>query len=1218
MAHHKSEEDRIANDRNTARFCVENRQITWVLMIGIILWGAFGYYQMPKRKDPIFGATRSAVVCPWPGVSADKVEQLVTKKIEAKVAGNVKILKIESSSRSNLSVVLIALEESTVSDVNKQYDDIALRLNTINDLPPGAGPITFLRDFGETAALMLTVGSPKAGAAEIAWRSDQIREALQAERAKAPAGRRSAGIICFPLSVSPTIPRQDRDLFIQFAKDNNRGHNMVPIEGSGFVGVDGDFGSDDAATTEFTNKFLKERLRPSEIHPDIWPIAYVSDLSQTDKALTAAAGDKYSLKELDDYTELIQRTLQAVPEVSKVNRAGVLDERIFLEYSQDRLASMGIQPAALPQVLAQRNAIFPGGNLEVGGRNMLIDPSGEFHSEKDIGNILLGATPRGAPIYLRDGVDISRGYAAPLYLNYYDSEDANGNWNRDHSITLSVFMREDRQIADFGKGVDKALASLRGQIPDDLIMARTSDQPLQVKEIVGLFMRTLAEAIVLVVLLALIGFWEWRSAALMAVSIPLTLAMTFGMMDVLGVDIQQVSIASLIIALGLLVDDPVVAIDAIKRELDHGRSPLIAAWLGPTKLATAIMFATITNIVAYLPMLLITGLTGNFMKSLPVVLACALVASRIVSMTFVPLLSYYFLTPSKKPAPPIAERRQKGFAKHYSQLAGFLIEHRKVSLVGAMLLLAGGAYYVSDLRLVFFPKDLSYLSYVDVWLPEDVSIADTLLTAQSAEDVIRKAADDFGKAHPGKDGKPKEVIKSLTTFVGGGGPRFWFSVAPELFQPNYAQIIINVNDKRDTDALVAPLQHALSASIPGARIDVLQLESSTPIGVPVQIRISGDNEQLLRKYGEQVEDIFRNIPTAARVRNDWGSESFAVKMKVDPDRANLAGVTNRDVSLSSAGGLTGLPVSSLREGDKEIPIVSRLKINDRARLSDIENLYVYSFTGGSQKIPLSEVSDITMQMDTEKIARFNQFRTITVLTFPVPGALPSEVMTAARPALTKFAASLPPGYSMAIGGEEEVRLKGFGQIVVVLIVSTVMIFLALVFQFRSAVKPMIVFAAIPFGMVGALIALNVMNTAFGFIAFLGIVSLIGVIVSHVIVLFDFIEEAHAEGETLKNALIDAGILRLRPVLITVGATVIALFPLAEHGGPLWEPLCYAQIGGLLVATVVTLLLVPVLYATFVLDLKVVRWEPVPHDENGHAHPAVPPELTSGGATRLSP
>jgi multidrug efflux pump subunit AcrB len=1208
MAHQKSDEERIAHDRNTPRFCVENRQITWVLMAGVILWGLFGYYQMPKRKDPKFGATRAAVICPWPGVSADKVEQLVTKKIEAKIAGNVKILNIQSVSRSNLSVVQIALEESTVSDVNKQYDDIALRLNTIDDLPEGAGPITFLRDFGETAALMLTVGSPKAGPAEIAWRSDRIRDVIAAERAKAPAGRRSAGIICFPLSVGPEIPRQDRDMFIQYSKDNSRGHDMVPIEGAGFVGVDGNFGPDDAATTDFANKFLKERLRPSDIHPDIWPMWLVSDLNETDKILSSAAGDKYSLKELDDYSELIQRTLQSVPEVSKVNRAGVLNERIYLEYSQDRLASFGIHLGDLPQVLAQRNEVFPGGGLEVGGRNMLLDPSGEFHSEKEIGSILLGATPRGAPVYLRDVVQTSRQYEPPLYLNYYDAPDANGNWQRGHAITLSVFMREDRQIADFGRQVDKALAGLRGQIPDDLILARTSDQPLQVHEIVGLFMRTLAEAIVLVVLLALVGFWEWRSAALMAISIPLTLAMTFGMMDVLGVDIQQVSIASLIIALGLLVDDPVVAIDAMKRELDTGKSRLISAWLGPTKLATAIMFATVTNVVAYLPMLLITGLTGNFMKSLPVVLSCALIASRIVSMTFVPLLGYYFLAPNKKRALPITERRQMGFAKHYTRVAGYLIEHRKVALACSVLLLAAGAYYVSNLRLVFFPKDLSYLSYVDVWLPEDASIADTELTAEKAEDVIRKTVDEFGKQHFEKDGKPKDVLRSLTTFVGGGGPRFWFSVAPELFQPNYAQIILRVNDKRDTDDLVAPLQRALSASVPGARVDVLQLETSVPIGVPVQIRISGENEQLLRQYGQQVEDIFQNIPAASRVRNNWGSESFAVKVKVDSDRANLAGVTNRDVSLSS-GGLSGLPVSTLREGRKEIPIVMRLKVDERARLSDLQNMYVFAFNG-SQKIPLSEVSNVTMQMDTEKIARFNQFRTITVLCFPAPGALPSEVMTAARPGLKKFAASLPPGYSMAVGGEEEVRLQGFNQIVVVLIVSTVMIFLALVFQFRSAVKPIIVFAAIPYGMVGALIALNVMNTAFGFIAFLGIVSLIGVIVSHVIVLFDFIEEAHAEGESLKNALLDAGILRLRPVLITVGATVIALFPLAEHGGPLWEPLCYAQIGGLLVATVVTLLLVPVLYATFVLDMKLIRWDPVPHVDHGASHPGDTPELST--------
>ena len=385
----------------------------------------------------------------------------------------------------------------------------------------------------------------------------------------------------------------------------------------------------------------------------------------------------------------------------------------------------------------------------------------------------------------------------------------------------------------------------------------------------------------------------------------------------------------------------------------------------------------------------------------------------------------------------------------------------------------------------------------------------------------------------------------------------------------------------------------------GARVDVRQLETSEPIGVPVQIRISGEDEQLLRANAERLKEVFRAIPEADRIHDNWGAATFSVKLRVDPDRANLSGITNRDVAISSAGGMSGLPLTNLRRGQEQIPVVSRLRINERARLADVENLYVYSFFG-SQKVPLLEVSSIQHQMETEKIQRRNQFRTIIVGCFPIAGVFPSEIMDKVRPQLAKFSASLPPGYKMEIGGEEEERLKGFGDVVVVLLVSTILIFLALVFQFKSAVKPIIVFAAIPYGMVGALIALSVMNSPFGFIAFLGIASLIGVIVSHVIVLFDFIEEAHAAGEPLKEALLDAGILRLRPVLITVGATVIALFPLAAHGGPLWEPLCYTQIGGLILATFVTLLLVPILYAIFVLDLKIVKWEasPVP----GHAAP----------------
>ncbi|HEV8147435.1 MAG TPA: efflux RND transporter permease subunit, partial [Bryobacteraceae bacterium] len=453
----------------------------------------------------------------------------------------------------------------------------------------------------------------------------------------------------------------------------------------------------------------------------------------------------------------------------------------------------------------------------------------------------------------------------------------------------------------------------------------------------------------------------------------------------------------------------------------------------------------------------------------------------------------------------------------------------------------------------------------------------------------------FGKAHPHKDGKPREVLASLTTFVGGGGPRFWFSVAPELLQPNYAQILIQVKDKEDTEHLIEPLQLAL-AKVPGARVDVRQLETSQPIGVPVQIRLTGESETLLRSYAERVKKIFRDIPASERIRDNWGASSLTVKLQVDSDRANLAGISNLDVAVSSAGGMSGLPLTTLRNGDEEIPVLSRLRIGDRSTLSDIEDLYVYSLNG-PQRVPLRQISSISYQMGLEKIRRRNQFRTITVGCYPSPGVYPSELMNMARPELTKLNASLPVGYSMQIGGEEEERIKGFREVTTVLIVSVVLIFMALVIQFRSAFKPIIVFAAIPYGVVGALAGLALMNSPFGFIAFLGITSLIGVIVSHVIVLFDFIEEAREEGLPLREALLDAGILRLRPVLITVGATVFALIPLAMHGGPLWEPLCYAQIGGLTFATFITLLLVPVIYAIFVMDLKLVKWEREPETES---------------------
>jgi multidrug efflux pump len=429
----------------------------------------------------------------------------------------------------------------------------------------------------------------------------------------------------------------------------------------------------------------------------------------------------------------------------------------------------------------------------------------------------------------------------------------------------------------------------------------------------------------------------------------------------------------------------------------------------------------------------------------------------------------------------------------------------------------------------------------------------------------------------------------LTTFVGGGGPRFWFSVAPEQKQPNYAQVLIEVVDKHDTRYVVDKIQSALSANIPGARLDVRQLETGPPVGIPVSIRVSGEDIVTLRRLAGQAADILRAIPTATRVRDNWGPESFAVRLRTDPDKANLSGLTNFDVAAASASAMAGVPVSELREGNDQIPIVARLRMDERSQLSDIRSLYVYS-TQGQQKVPLQSISSIVYDMQTEKLQRRNQFRTVTVSAFPGQGFLPSEVLRVAMPRLVDFGKTLPVGYRMEIGGEHEEQVKSFRNLAVVMLISVVLIYLALMFQFKHAIKPFIVFAAIPYGVVGALAALWTMGTPFGFMAFLGIASLIGVIVSHIIVLFDFIEERHEHGDSLQEALLDAGIIRLRPVLITVAATVTALFPLAAHGGPLWEPLCYGQIGGLTFATFVTLLLVPVIYATFVLDLKLVRWE----------------------------
>lgn len=1202
---HKTDSEYIAHGRNTARFFVEHRILAWAALIACIGWGVYGFVSMPQRKDPDIPVRVAVVACQWPGASAQQVEELITRPIEDVVAQNRFIhapapddTGITSLSLPGTSFVTVQLAPG-VRDTREQFNDINLKLQALNGrLPQGASPIQFQSEFGDTAALMLTVASPSADAREIRLRAQAIEKSIRESRAQSGQTGPDAVslVLCYPLGSSRNAIEKIAAKFLRVAEQAGILQNPSMVSGPGFIELNATTTANDAEIVAFSDRFSSTSLQPAELNPDFWPLIVVRDPAQVEEKLGAVAGSKYTYAELDHFTDLISRSLLGVAQTSRVERKGVQTQAVYLLYSQERLAAYGLQTTDLSKALNARNITLPGGVMQTGTEQVRLDPSGKFEDAPSIGDVVVSHTSDGAPVYLRNLVDISRSYQTPAsYLNYYTWVDQQGHAHRDRAITLAVYMRTGEQIQKFGAAIDKRLDSLTAFLPADLILSRTSDQPLQVKENIDLFMDALYEAVALVVLVALVGFWEWRSALLMALSIPITLAMTFGFAHAVGVDLQQVSIASLIIALGLLVDDPVVANDAIKRDLAIGHPPLVASWLGPTKLARAILYATATNIVAYLPLMMLPGNTGDFLWSLPVVMTAALVSSRLVSMTFIPLLGYYLLRRRKKPEPTLEQRRGSGFYGWYYRLARAAIEHRGKVLAGALGFLVLGLIVGSRLKSQFFPEDVQYWSYADVWLPNNAPLALTDQTAAHAEQVILRVLHEYEQSHPHQE---RPLLRNITSFVGGGGPRFWFSVSPEQQQTNYAQVLIQLSDKNVTPEVAGPLQEALAREIPGAFVVIKQLQSN-PVTYPIELRIfsvadvdPADEKadiETLRRLAGQAQDILRSAPGVLTVQNDWFSESAAERLAISNDRANLAGITNYDVANSTQAAISGTTVTTLREGNNQIPVIARLVPTERAQLSDARDLYVFT-SSGPQKIPLRSVATLETEMQTQRIRRMELFRAIGVHAWPQPGALNSEVYNSIRKQLDAFQHSLPPSYRLEIGGERAKQTSGFGDLTKVLLACLLGIYAALLIQFNSPIKPLLVFAATPFGVVGALLALWFTGTPFGFMAFLGVTSLVGVIVSHVIVLFDFIEEMRELGEPFEQAICDAGIERLRPVLITVGATILALFPLASHGGPLWQPLCFAQIGGLGVATFITLLLVPVLYAIAVLDLKVVRWQ----------------------------
>ncbi len=1164
-----------------SQYFVRHRSIGWAAIVMVLVWGAWSYTCMPQRQDPIIPVLTAVAATPYPGARPEKVEQEVTRKVERKVAENPAVEHVYSISRQDCSFVFIDLFEH-VKNADAVWMDLRQKLAEITDLPRinGQPMQPYLdTDFGDTVAVMLTISSPPVDDLEIQLREKGIRQAIENARAQAtPENRanRFTGVLVHPTTVSRDVIARMGQRLARFLSEQGMGRDVRLVEAPGAALMDFQLLKSLPELKAALHGYENEDLLLRDWHPDVWSAFLVEKPDELTEQLRLHARDKYAYRDLRIFSDRIRDVMKKYPTIGKITPIGVQPEQVSLFYSGQRFENFGISPELVLQRLQARNTNLPGGAIDLPNQKVEVRPSGEFRNEQEIGNVVVSVSSDGIPLYLRDLVDVVRGYAdPPSTMNFRTTKTAaNGSsqLQTGRAVTLAIRQIKGTQIEQYAHDVEAALEELQHELPSDLRIERTSNEPLEVHHKIAEFDQNLIEAVVIVVGCALL-FMEWRSALLVALAIPITVAMTMGVCHLIRIDIQQVSIAALIIALGLLVDDPVVTADAINRELAGGAPREKAAWLGPTKLAHALIYATITLCVAFLPLLLISGKTGDFIYSLPVVVSVSLICSRLSSMTFLPLLGYYLLRGQKSFS---AEPGTKltGFPAFYHGFANFCIQHKAIALSGACLLLAGAVALLPLIGTGFFPKDLHDVFTVNVFMPEGTPLKTTRDETQRIVQVIDKLVG--------------PQVKSFTTFVGAGGPRFWLSVVPEMPADCYAQILVHNTNKNETQGLVEKLKWELPQHVSSARITVEQLETGPPIGIPVQLRIYGSDASVLRRMAANLKQELKTVSGVINIHDDWDPEIMQVSLNVDPDRASITGITNQDVAMSMYTGLSGYAPTQLREDDQLIDISLRLRPEERSQLSDLYNLSAVSALTNT-RVPFRQIADGRYEMIPPKIRRRDHERCLTVKCDAAPGTLPSTVVAALKTRLPKL--DLPPGYRFEWGGEDFEQNKGFASVQVALIVSLISIYIALVLQFESLVKPLLVFAAVPFGMVAGMLGLLLFHASFGFMAFLGIASLAGVIVSHVIVLFDFIEEAHRHGVPLRRAVVEAGLARLRPVLVTVLATVGGLVPLAMRGGPLWEPMCYVQIVGLLAATLVTLVLVPVLYVLFVENLRLIQWAP---------------------------
>ncbi len=866
----------------------------------------------------------------------------------------------------------------------------------------------------------------------------------------------------------------------------------------------------------------------------------------------ALTGDGYTYRELKDVADDVRNELLALSDVARIDFYGTQEERIFVEFSNTRLAEAGISPALLADVLSRQNIVQPGGNAKVGPDRIVIEPTGEYKTVQDIKRTVLRRPGQAGAIYLEDIADVWRGFVdPPSDLARADSQSA---------IVLAISMAENGRITELGPSVLQRLEALSADLPIGLDFRIIAYQPKFVHKAINDFMLNLAEAFIFVFIVVVL-FTGLRTGLVVGILVPMAMLLCVVLMPVFNVNLQKISIASLIIALGILVDNGVVVSEEILVRLARGEKRLKACSRAATSLAMPMLAATLSTIFAFLPIPMAQSTTGEYCFSLFIVVTLTLLISWVLAMTMIPLLSFYLLKPKLK-----QQTFSNLFYRIYRSLLVINLKARPLHVLLVIGLTAFAIWSFKFVPTIFFPPNEREMFFIDLYMPYGTDIEVTQQRANELEEHLLELPE----------------VTTIGTFVGNPGPRWYLSLDMSDNGTHYVRMIINTQTTPDVDAVLAKAKTYMDNHFPEVRYVANKLENGPPVGAPIQVRISGPDIKTIYVLRDQLIAQMKQVSGVVNIRDNWGEWTKKMRIYVKQDEAKNAGFTSQDIALSLMTQISGYEATEYREGEELIPIVLRSKDSYREDLGRIESMNVYSWQDG-RSIPLLQMARAKMRWQPSNIRRRDGQRTMTVKA-DVDGRFASAVIADLQNSMTPVVDSQtwPIGYKLAYGGQFEESTNASASIQAALPLAFGLILLLLVLQFNSIRRMVIIILTIPPMMFGITFGLIVTKAPFGFMAMLGMISLTGIIINNAIILIDSIEKERSNGQTPQNAIVIAAQKRLRPIIMTATTTIVGLLPLSFQGGEMWRPMANTLIFGLAFSTLLSLVLCPVLYSLFFL------------------------------------